>query len=231
MKNLFIFFTLSILLLSAAAACSSKAQAQPLSETEKRMVEAGMVDIAEMDDTIVVELIYATPDNFVGEVLYEDITRAFLHPEAAAALVKAQKSLATRLHGASLVVYDAARPMSVQARMHDKVAGTEKHIYVSDPAKGGGLHNYGLAVDVSIIGTDGKPLSMGTAFDHLGTEAHIDREQQLVAEGTITEAERSNRLLLREVMTEAGYMPLRSEWWHFNFRTRSDAIQNYKVID
>lgn len=39
-----------------------------------------------------------------------------------------------------------------------------------------------------------------------------------------------NRLLLRRVMTDAGYKPLRSEWWHFNFRSREEAKRNYKVI-
>ncbi|MDR2894445.1 MAG: M15 family metallopeptidase [Alistipes sp.] len=202
----------------------------PLSPTERGMAEIGLVDISRMDSTIVVDMIYATADNFVGEVLYEDITRAFLHPEAAAAVVEAQRLLAEKSPGARLVVYDAARPMSVQGRMHDKVAGTDKHIYVSNPANGGGLHNYGLAVDVSIIGPYGSPLDMGTPFDHLDVEANIDREEELVARGAISPEARENRILLREVMTGAGWMTLRSEWWHFNFRQRADAIARYRVI-
>ncbi len=230
----------ALIMLSAGVAVwpssSSLAQqpagaAQSLSATERRMAETGLVDIAAVEPSITVELVYATADNFVGEVLYEDITRAFLHPEAADALVRAQRLLISRRSGARLVVYDAARPMSVQARMRRKVAGTAKQMYVSNPANGGGLHNYGLAVDVSIIGPDGKPLGMGTPFDHLGNESHIDREEQLVAVGVITEEERRNRLLLREVMREAGFRPLRTEWWHFNFRTRAEAIRNYRVID
>jgi D-alanyl-D-alanine dipeptidase len=195
------------------------------------MEALGLVDVARVDSTIVVELVYATADNFVGEVLYEDISRAFLDPEAAEALVRAQRILAERRPGLRLIVYDAARPMSVQARMHDMVAGTEKHIYVSDPAKGGGLHNYGLAVDVSIVDGDGVALDMGTAFDHLGFEANIDREGELVARGIISEAARRNRVLLREVMGAAGYMALRSEWWHFNFRSRAVAVEGYLVIE
>jgi D-alanyl-D-alanine dipeptidase len=35
---------------------------------------------------------------------------------------------------------------------------------------------------------------------------------------------------LRRVMTDVGYKPLRSEWWHFNFRSREEAKRNYKVI-
>ncbi len=95
---------------------------------------------------------------------------------------------------------------------------------------GGGLHNYGLAVDVSIADEKGNPLPMGTKVDHLGKEAHIDTEAAMVQQGIITAQERKNRLLLRRVMTDAGYKPLRSEWWHFNFRSREEAKRNYKVI-
>ncbi|MFQ8826672.1 MAG: M15 family metallopeptidase [Alistipes sp.] len=58
------------------------------------------------------------------------------------------------------------------------------------------------------------PLPMGTPFDYFGQEAHIDREDELVAQGRITQQELDNRLLLRKVMRQAGFRPLRSEWWH-----------------
>ena len=63
---------------------------------------------------------------------------------------------------------------------------------------------------------------MGTKVDHLGKEAHIDTEAAMVQQGVITAQERRNRLLLRRVMTDVGYKPLRSEWWHFNFRSREE---------
>ena len=52
---------------------------------------------------------------------------------------------------------------------------------------------------------------MGTPVDHLGREAHITEEAVLVAQGKLTEQERENRLLLRQVMKEAGFHPLPSE--------------------
>ena len=48
------------------------------------------------------------------------------------------------------------------------------------PNRGGGLHNYGLAVDISIQDSLGQPLPMGTKVDHLGMEAHITDEIGLV---------------------------------------------------
>ena len=128
------------------------------------------------------------------------------------------------------IVYDAARPLSVQQKMWDVVKGTSKYIYVSNPSRGGGLHNYGLAVDISILDDKGTPLPMGTPVDHLGREAHITEEAVLVAQGKLTEQERENRLLLRQVMKEAGFHPLPSEWWHFNRVSRQTAKERYRVI-
>ena len=173
------------------------------------MDSLGLVNIAELDSSITVKLMYTQADNFTGEVLYDDLSEAYLHPDAA---------------------YDAARPMSVQKKMWNVVKGTPKYKYVSNPNRGGGLHNYGLAVDISIQDSLGQPLPMGTKVDHLGIEAHITQESELVRNGKISEAERQNRILLRRVMKEAGFRALPSEWWHFNFCSRDVARQKYKVI-
>lgn len=93
--------------------------------------------------------------------------------------------------------------MSVQRKMWDVVKGTSKYRYVSNPNRGGGLHNYGLAVDISIQDSLGRPLPMGTKVDHLGVEAHITEEGELIRNGKITETERQNRILLRKVMKAA----------------------------
>ncbi len=190
----------------------------------------GLVDVTDLDSTIVVSLMYATADNFVGEVLYEDLTEAYLQPEAAHALVRAQQAL-RRIHpGYSLIVYDAVRPVSVQQKMWDVVKGTPKNIYVSNPARGGGLHNYGVAVDISIVDSLGQPLPMGTEVDHLGPEAHVNTEDQLVRNGNITPQQRENRQLLRRVMKEGGYTVLPTEWWHFNLYSRTEASKRYPII-
>ena len=194
------------------------------------MDSLGLVNIAELDNSITVKLMYTQADNFTGEVLYDDLSEAYLHPDAAYALVKAQEALKQLHPSYNLVVYDAARPMSVQKKMWNVVKGTPKYKYVSNPNRGGGLHNYGLAVDINIQDSLGQPLPMGTKVDHLGIEAHITQESELVRNGKISEAERQNRILLRRVMKEAGFRALPSEWWHFNFCSRDVARQKYKVI-
>ena len=115
--------------------------------------------------------------------------------------------------------------------MWNQVKKTAQRIYVSNPAHGGGLHNYGLAVDITLCNLKGDSIPMGTKVDHLGREAHIDIEAQLVAERKISQQARKNRQLLREVMRSAGFKPLRTEWWHFNFKSRAEAKQKYRVIE
>lgn len=194
------------------------------------MDSLGLVDVTELDSSLVVKLMYTQADNFTGEVLYDDLSEAYLHPDAAHALVKAQRALKELHPSYSLLIYDAARPMSVQKKMWNVVKGTPKYRYVSNPNNGGGLHNYGLAVDISIQDSSGQPLPMGTKVDHLGAEAHITWESELVRNGKMSEAERQNRILLRKVMKEAGFRALPSEWWHFNFCSRDVARQKYKLI-
>lgn len=189
----------------------------------------GLVNIQKVDSTISVDLMYAKSDNFVGEKMY-NFNEAYLHPKAAEALKKANKLLKEINPNLHLRVYDAARPMRVQQKMWNKVKGTAQQNYVSNPANGGGLHNYGLAVDVSIADSRSDTLPMGTTIDALTPISHIDREGELVKDGKISKEAAKNRLLLRTIMKKAGFRPLRSEWWHFNYTTRSDARKNYKVI-
>lgn len=190
----------------------------------------GFINIAEADTSIAIDLMYTRTDNFTGQILYEDLHEAYLHPEAMESLLQAQKLLKGIQSDYSLIVYDAARPMSVQQKMWNTVKGTPKYIYVSNPVRGGGLHNYGLAVDISIIDAQGRPLPMGTPVDYFGKEAHITGEEQLVQTGKITIQELKNRQLLRKVMRDAGFHPLPSEWWHFNRVSRQIAKEKYHII-
>ncbi len=212
-------------------AIPTEEEAVELSPTARLLEERGYRNVAGLDSTLVVHLVYATPDNFVGERLYEDLTEAYLLPEAADKLIEAHHRLKELHPEYRFIIYDAARPMSVQRRMWQTAASQGKQYYVANPAKGGGLHNYGAAVDLSILDPDGAPLDMGTIYDHLGREANTDREAELVKEGTITEEAHRNRLLLRNVMRESGFRTVTSEWWHFNFCSRKEAIERYPLID
>ena len=220
--------SLPLLLLFAALAPSLTASGQ--TATERSMERQGMVKIADVDSTILVSLMYARPDNFTGHILYTDLHTAYLHPRAARALHRAQRILRSIRPDLTLKVYDAARPMSVQAVMWKAVEGTSKDIYVSNPAHGGGLHNYGLAVDITLADRHGDSIPMGTRIDNMTRLAHIDRESELVQQGRLTAEAVRNRRLLRRVMREAGFRALPSEWWHFNLVSRAVARKYYKLI-
>lgn len=189
----------------------------------------GFIRVQDLDNSIEVDMMYAKDDNFVGEAMY-NFTEAYLHPKAAKAVVEANKRLKALHPGYRICIYDATRPMSVQQKMWDKVKNTSQQNYVSNPGNGGGLHNYGLAVDVSIVDEKGDSIEMGTKVDALTPLSHIDKEDALVSEGKISRKAMENRRLLRRVMREAGFKSIRTEWWHFNLTTRTDAKKNYKVV-
>lgn len=190
----------------------------------------GLVNIHTLDSSIYVDLKYATTDNFTKEVLYDDLTEAYLHPVAAQKLAKAQQVLKAIDSDLSLLVYDAGRPMSVQKKMYKVVQNTPYRAYVADPSKTG-MHNYGMAVDLTICQSDGTALDMGTPFDFFGKAAGINQEEQLLNEGLLTREQINNRKLLRRVMTEAGFITIRGEWWHFNAVSREEAKRSVRVID
>lgn len=223
--NVFVF-----VITFAFMSCLSAAAAQPPTDNE-RMEAMGLIDVKTVAPDVIVSLPYATTNNFTGVKLYLTLTKAYLHPIAAKSLVAAQAALSKIKPGYRLKILDAARPMSAQKRMYKVVQGTSKAPYVSNPRNGGGLHNYGMAVDATIVDASGKELDMGTPFDHLGKEANIDKEEELVKKGVLTRKQVENRKLLRRVMTAGGFTPLKSEWWHFNRCTRNYARTHYKVID
>ena len=223
----FAFFSLFCCLVAAQ---SSQSSTTKRSATAQQLARQGYQQVQQCDPTIHVSLMYARPDNFCGVVLYNDLREAFLHPEAMKALQKAQAYLKQLRPDLSLKVYDAARPMHIQQRMWDEVKHTSKAIYVSNPAHGGGMHNYGMAVDITLCTLKGDTLDMGTKIDYMGKAAHIDREAALVSAHIISPEARRNRQLLRKVMRYGGFIPLRTEWWHFNKCSRAVAKKYYKVI-
>ncbi len=197
-------------------------------EAEKRMRALGLLDIREVDPSLEVCLMYATAENFLRKPLYRDIRKAFALPETALRLADAQRRLKEVRPDLHLLIYDAARPMWVQQEMWDRVKGTENRVYVSNPRHGGGLHNYGAAVDLTLADSLGNALPMGCEFDYFGEEARPDREEDLLKQGRLSLEHFSNRRLLRKVMVEAGFQVLPGEWWHFNLMSREEARRRMK---
>lgn len=198
---------------------------------ESSMRAMGLVDITEVDSAIAVHLVYATPYNFMGCRLYNGLNKAFMLPELAQKLSDARKLLKSIRPDLNFIVYDAARPISIQHDMWNMVKDTDMRDFVADPTVGQGMHNYGAAVDLTLMDCTGHPLPMGSEYDYFGDEARTNIEQQLLEEGRITKRELENRLLLRRVMTEVGLLVFESEWWHFNLMTPEEAQRKLKVVE
>jgi D-alanyl-D-alanine dipeptidase len=191
----------------------------------------GLLDAGQLVPGLHVELKYATADNFLHKNVYGSLNRCYLHKAAAHKLARAQQLLTRDKPGYHLHVYDCARPRSVQLQMWEVVKNTPQAPYVANPhTPTGSIHNYGGAVDLTIDDAKGQPLDMGTPFDYFGDLANIDHEATLVARGRLTKPQLANRLLLRKVMTQAGFQPLKEEWWHFNSDSPEVTRTRYRII-
>ena len=169
-------------------------------------------ELYRLDRSIIIDMKYATTENFVEEKMY-DCSRCFLRPPVAEAVVKAHKQL--QQQGLGLKMLDCFRPRPVQWQLWKKVPNPR---YVADPRKGS-MHNRGVAVDLTIVDADGEELPMGTPYDFFGPEAapaYTDLPEEVL----------QNRQLLRETMIAHGFKPIRSEWWHFSYSGKNYALSD-----
>jgi D-alanyl-D-alanine dipeptidase len=216
---------------------------------ESKMKEYNLVDISALNSDILVNLKYSTTDNFVGVDMYGDLEAAYFEHDFALKVVEAQRILQERYPEYTLLIYDAARPISVQRAMREAVEDTEFESFVADGTRGG-RHNYGVAVDLTIATLDGRPLDMGAGFDDFTEAASVkgtadssdpntrtlmvykDYVNNLAERGIISYEAAANRILLIEVMHEAGLYPYRREWWHFEEIISISATRDkYQLLD
>lgn len=179
---------------------------------EAKMIRHGMVDLSAIGG-VTLDIRYATDCNFAHRNLYGAYRKAYATPETARSLARAVEILREIDKSLGIVVFDAARPRSVQLAMWNSVKSSPHSRYVAKPFKGG-PHNFGVALDVSLT-RNGVEVDMGTPFDSFSDLSHIDRETQLVAQGLLSATAVDNRRLLRRAMTQAGFMTYSREWWHF----------------
>jgi len=160
-----------------------------------------LVELTTVIPDAVLDMRYATKDNFTGEQLYP-VARCKLRRAVAARLAKAAKAL--RAHDRRLLVWDCYRPTSIQDTLW-KLVPDER--YVANP-KNGSRHNRGAAVDVAVVAKDGSAVTLPTKFDEFSDAAHRDHALKGDAGA---EARR-----LEAAMKQAGFVPMPTEWWHFD---------------
>lgn len=161
-----------------------------------------LVDLGHLDPTLIIEMRYATENNFLKKKVY-DAPVALLRRGVAQRLVRVQATLKSR--GVGLKIWDAYRPSPVQYAMWKLVPDGR---FVANPEKGS-VHNRGAAVDLTLVDGGGRELDMGSDYDDFSSRAFP--ESPLVAPRA-----RANRRLLRHAMVGEGFRPLDTEWWHFD---------------
>lgn len=173
-----------------------------------------LVAVTSVNSHIRLDIRYAATNNFTGRQVYP-CAKAFLHKPTAVKLATAQKKLEEQ--GLSLKVYDAYRPLSVQ-KIFWAIRPDER--YVADPKKGS-RHNRGSAVDVTLVELEsGRELEMPSGYDDFSTRAHY-------AFTNLPPEAISNRAVLRATMSNCGFVPFETEWWHFD----DSDWTNYPIID
>jgi len=227
MKAIFRCTGVLLVMLSVAAA-----QERPvcIRQYVSGLKSLGMVNIQELDPTIEVDLKYACSTNFMGKNVYGELRECYLQAEAAHKLVKANRILKEIRPDLSLVVADGFRPRHVQRIMWEIVRNTPHQKYVADPSAGS-MHNYGCAVDITLGSDGGVRLDMGTPVDYFGPLAEPRLEEQFLRSGDLTKEQVENRRLLRRVMTEAGFVPLSIEWWHFDAFSKAEVRRRFKMVE
>lgn len=204
----------------------------PPSELELALIDAGLVNVRKLNPAIMVDLKYASTDNFMEQNFYGDLRHCYLQPDVAMMLSKAQQYLKDLDPKLNLLVYDGARPRRVQYLFWNalNMPEEERAKYVADPEEGS-IHNYGAAVDLTLANEEGKPLDMGTGYDFFGELAYPSKEKELLAKGDLSKEQIRNRQMLRGVMMRAGFKPIKTEWWHFNAISVEEAKGKYKIIE
>jgi D-alanyl-D-alanine dipeptidase len=201
-----------------------------LSTTERAMADAGLVDVLDILPQIKLDLRYTTSNNFVGEILYPDTKRCFLKIETLIKLSKALKILQKKNSSYTFIIYDGARPQSVQYKMYEIAKQKGKTKYVAKPEKGG-LHNFGVAVDIGLYDlVNNQVVDMGTEFDFFGPEAQPRNHAQMLKEGKLTQQQIDNRNLLKSCMKQAGFIAILTEWWHFEAYDKYYTRAHFKIV-
>jgi zinc D-Ala-D-Ala dipeptidase len=205
----------ALVVVVAATSWGARANADvpPLSAAAS---SAGFVDVRSVVPNAVIDLRYATPNNFTGAPLYPADARCLVHESMAPGLAAAAKALAS--HDQVLVFWDCYRPHAVQVKMFDVVPNPA---WVARPGPYAKSHEAGRSVDVTMASAQpqcpaarqlaGRCLvDMGTDFDDFSSRALA------FATDGVSADEQANRTRLRDAMSAGRLSVYSGEWWHFD---------------
>ena len=178
--------------------------------------DSELVEVAKLDPGILLDVRYATTNNFMSSVFYDE-PRVFLQRPAAEGVVRVHRTLAE--HGYGLLLHDGYRPWYVTKMFFDATPESQK-LFVADPANGS-RHNRGSAIDLNLYDLEtGLPADMVGTYDEFSPRSFPNYPGG-------TSRQRWQRELLRRVMEAEGFTVYEAEWWHFDHEDwREYALQN-----
>ncbi|MDT5131147.1 MAG: zinc D-Ala-D-Ala dipeptidase [Mycobacterium sp.] len=198
------------------AAPTAAVASPPVPPVSDAAQAAGLVDVRTVVPDAVIDLRYATSNNFVGAPLYPADARCLVHESMAQGLAAAAAVLRPR--GEALVFWDCYRPHDVQVRMFEAVPDPN---WVARPGPYARSHEAGRSVDVTIANAAGL-VDMGTDFDDFTPRALAYATEDVSA------AAQANRARLRDAMNTGGLTVYKGEWWHFD---TSDAYEKRPILN
>ncbi|AKP67111.1 M15 family metallopeptidase [Companilactobacillus ginsenosidimutans] len=171
--------------------------------------KTGFTNILTLDSSIIVDLRYATTNNFTGKVIY-DFTTAIARTGTALKLAEASKML--KKQGYRIKIWDAYRPVKSQEKLFEVYPHPE---FVAKPNPNFS-HQKGVTFDLTICDMDGNELEMQTEFDNFTEAAHRDAKR--------TSEQERNYQIMNEVMIEVGFVGYENEWWDY----RDSEMDSYE---
>src|SRR5687768_14357824 len=176
--------------------------------------EKELIDLKKFIPSLVLDIRYATSNNFTGEKIYT-LAKAYARKPVAESLKKIQADLKSQNLG--IKIFDAYRPYKATVKFYELYGDTT---YVASPYKGS-RHNRGCALDLTIIDLKTKKeLPMPTGYDSFRKEAW---PSTYIEDAQI----RANRTLLITIMEKHGFKVNGSEWWHYDFK----GWKKFEILD
>ncbi len=173
-------------------------------ESIKTNPEKELVDLEKVVPGLIMDIRYATTNNFTGKKIYT-LAKAYARKPVAEALIRAQADF--KKQGVGVKMHDAYRPYAATVKFYEEYHDTT---YVASPYKGS-RHNRGCALDMTIVDLrTGEELKMPTEYDSFSKDAWPTTP---VKDPLI----KKNRDLIISVMERNGFKVNASEWWHFDF--------------
>lgn len=170
--------------------------------------KGNLIRLLDLDPEFIIDLRYATADNFTGVQIYQS-GDCWIDEHTAQILVQAKEIF--KKDGYRMKVWDAYRPIRAQKKFWEVMPDDN---FVAKPPDMSKLttfrpsHMNGMCVDVTLTDGDGNEIEMPCPFDTMDERAALSCELNPAAG-------RKNGEYLKKVMESVGFQAYKGEWWHF----------------